>query len=137
MTRVALALLLTAAVAGCGTQSQSSSADKFKNADQKAVAQKIEDLESAGKRGKADDICSDILAKSLVDELNAAGTDCATEMKKAIEDADDFNLEVLDVKVTGDEATATVRRGDDGPTETMAFTHEGNSWRATSLSSGR
>jgi hypothetical protein len=130
------ALLATLALAGCGAQAQTSSVDKFRGADRE-VAQQVEDLESAGKRGKPEDICSDILAKSLVDDLNSAGTDCTTEMKKAIEDADDFDLEVLDVNVTGDEATARVRRGDDGPTETMAFTRENNQWRATSLSSSR
>jgi outer membrane murein-binding lipoprotein Lpp len=136
MMRLTVVLVVTLALAGCGAQAQTSSVDKFQGADRE-VAQQVEDLESDGKRGKAEDICSDILAKSLVDELNTAGTDCTTEMKKAIEDADDFDLEVLDVKVTGDEATATVRRGDDGPTETMAFTREGSSWRATALSSER
>jgi outer membrane murein-binding lipoprotein Lpp len=136
MMRLTVVLLVTLALAGCGAQAQPSSVDKFQGADRE-VAQQVEDLESDGKRGKAEDICSNILARSLVDELNAAGTDCTSEMKKAIEDADDFDLEVLDVKVTGDEATASVRRGDDGPTETMAFTREKNSWRATSLSSGR
>jgi hypothetical protein len=136
MMRLTIVLFMTLTLAGCGAQAQTSSLDKFKGADRE-VAQQVEDLESDGKRGKAEDICSDILAKSLVDELNTAGTDCTTEMKKAIEDADDFDLEVLDVKVTGDEATATVRRGDDGPTETMAFTREGSSWRATALSSER
>ena len=136
MMRLTIVLFMTLTLAGCGAQTQTSSLDKFKGADRE-VAQQVEDLESDGKRGKAEDICSDILAKSLVDELNMAGTDCTTEMKKAIEDADDFDLEVLDVKVTGDQATATVRRGDDGPTETMAFTREGSSWRATALSSER
>jgi hypothetical protein len=136
MKRVALVLLLTAAVAGCGSQSQSSSADKFKNADQKAVAQKIEDLESAGKRGKADDICSDILAKSLVHQLDSAGTSCGSEMKKAIDDANEFNLTVEKVTVNGDTATAEVKQGDKGPTETMQFTKENGQWRATALSNG-
>src|SRR5919197_1616500 len=136
MKRVALALLLTAAAAGCGTQSQSSSADKFKNADQKAVAQKIEDLESAGKRGKADDICSDILAKSLVAQLDRAGTSCGSEMKKAIDDANEFSLTVENVTVNGSTATAEVKQGDKGPTETMQFTKENGQWRATALSNG-
>ena len=57
-------------------------------------------------------------------------------MQKAIEDADDFDLEVLEVNITGTTATARVRRGDDGPTETMEFTRENNEWRATALSSG-
>ena len=55
-------------------------------------------------------------------------------MKKAIEDADDYELDVSDVTVTGSTATATVKRGDDGATQTMEFTREGSDWRATSLS---
>jgi len=136
MKRVALVLLLTAAIAGCGTQSQPSSADKFKNADQKAIAQKVEDLENAGRRGKADDICSDILAKSLVDQLDSAGTNCGSEIKKAIDDANEFNLTVENVTVNGDTATAAVKQGDNGPTETMQFTKENGQWRATALSNG-
>ena len=135
MKRVALALLLVA-IAGCGAQASTSSVDKFTDKDQKAVAQQVEDLASAGKRNKPDDICSNILAQELVSQLNSAGTDCATEMSKAIEDANEFNLTVEKVTVNGDTATAEVKQGDDGPTETMEFTREKNSWRATSLSSG-
>jgi hypothetical protein len=135
MKRVALALLLVA-VTGCGAQPSTSSVDKFTDKDQKAVAQQIEDLADAGRRNKPDDICSNILSQDLVSQLNAAGTDCATEMSKAIEDANEFNLEVEKVTIDGDTATADVKQGDDGPTETMEFTREKNSWRATSLSSG-
>jgi hypothetical protein len=133
MKRLALAFVLVA-FAGCGTQAQSSSVDQFKNPDQRAVAQKIEDLETAGKRGKPEDICGDILARTLVSQLDAAGTDCKTEMQKAIDDANDFDLDVRKVTVDGDRATAEVRQGKDGPTETMQFTRERNEWRATSLS---
>jgi hypothetical protein len=130
---VPLALLLLA-LAGCGTASQSSSVDNFKDSNQRAVAQKVEDLEDAGKRNKPDDICSDILSSKLVGELDSAGTDCATEMKKAIEDANDFDLEVTKVTINGDTATAEVRRGDSGPTEQMQFAREKGQWRATALS---
>ena len=134
MKRLALAILLLVAVAGCGAQSSKSSTDRFNDPDQKAVAQKVEDLEKAGKTGKPEDICSDILAKSLVSQLDAAGTSCQTEMQKAIDDANDFDLEVRKVTITGNEAKAEVQQGDDGPTETMTFTKEGDDWRATALS---
>jgi hypothetical protein len=133
MKRLALALLLLS-VAGCGAQSQQSSTDRFNDPDQKAVAQKVEDLEKAGKTGKPEDICSNILAKSLVSQLDAAGTSCQTEMQKAIDDANDFDLEVRKVTIEGNEATAEVQQGDDGPTEKMTFTKEGDDWRATALS---
>jgi hypothetical protein len=136
MKRFAPALLVVVlSLVGC-TQAEPTSVEQFKGAEA-AVAQKVEDLEKAGKSGNPDDICSDILAKELVDELKAGGTDCTTEMQKAIEDADDFDLEVRDVAITGETATARVQRGDDGPTETMQFTREGTQWRATALSSSQ
>jgi hypothetical protein len=135
MKRVALAVLLVA-FAGCGAQAQSSSADKFSDPDQKAVAEKVEALETAGKRNQADDICSKILAKTLVSQLNAAGTDCETEIQKAIDDANDFDLEVRKVTINGNEATAEVVQGSNDKTETMTFTKENGDWRATALSSG-
>jgi hypothetical protein len=38
------------------------------------------------------------------------------------------------VNITGSTATVSVRRGEDGPTETMEFTKENGQWRATALS---
>jgi hypothetical protein len=131
-----LAILGVLFLAGCGAAQESSSVEKFKSGDEREVAQKIEDLQQAGSRRDPEQICTEILAKSLVRELEAAGASCTDEMKKAIEDADDYELDVREVTVTGSTATATVRRGDDGPTETMEFTREGSDWRATSLSSG-
>jgi hypothetical protein len=120
-------------LAGCGASSQPSSAEEFQG-EQRAVAQKVEDLQEAGERREPEKICSDILARALVQQLEAAGTNCTQEMEKAIEDADDYALDVQKVEVDGATATVTVKRGDDGPTETMEFTQEGGQWRATSLS---
>jgi hypothetical protein len=128
-----LAILAVLLLAGCGQAQESSTVENFQG-DERAVAQKVEDLQQAGSRRDPETICTEILAKSLVDQIEEAGASCTDEMKKAIEDADDYELEVRDVTVTGSDATATVRQGDDGPTETMEFTREGNDWRATSLS---
>jgi hypothetical protein len=130
--RVAILPLLL--LAGCGaSSSQPSSVDDFKG-DERAVAQKVEDLQQAGESQEPETICNDILARSLVQQLEAAGSDCTQEMEKAVEDADDYALDVTDVSISGSTATAKVRRGEDGPTETMEFTKEGGQWRATSLS---
>jgi hypothetical protein len=128
-----LALLGLLAVAGCGAQAEPSSVEKFQG-EERAVAQKIEDLQEAGESRKPDDICSEILARSLVRQLEAAGADCVDEMETAIDDADDYDLDVQDVTISGSTATAEVRRGADGPTVTMEFTRENDQWRATSLS---
>ena len=135
MKRLAVPIVIAAvALAGCGAQAdQTSSADKFQG-EERAVAQKIEDLQEAGESRKPEDICSQILSRTLVSQLEAAGADCASEMEKAIDDADDYDLDVQEVTVTGSNATASVRRGEDGPTETMEFTKENGEWRATALS---
>ena|SRR5688500_4312195 len=126
-------LLAALALAGCGAQTEPSSVENFEG-EERAVAQKVEDLQEAGEGRNPEDICSDILASSLVQQLEAAGVKCADEMEKAIDDADDYHLQVQDVTISGSTATAEVRRGDDGPTETMEFTKENGQWRATSLS---
>ena len=135
MKRLAVLIVIGAlGLAGCGAQAdQTSSADKFQG-EERAVAQKVEDLQEAGESRKPEDICSEILARALVQELEAAGVDCADEMEKAIDDADDYDLDVQNVTVNGSNATASVRRGEDGPTETMEFTKENGEWRATALS---
>ena len=127
-----LAILPALLLAGCGAAAQQSSLEKFQG-DERAVAQKVEELQDAGTQGEPR-ICNDILSRTLVQELEAAGADCTDEMQKAIDDADDYELDVRDVTISGATATATVRRGDDGPTQKMEFTREGNDWRATSLS---
>jgi hypothetical protein len=131
--RNALALLVVLALtaAGCGAQ-QDSSTDRFQGAEAQ-VAQVIEDLQSAGEKGDAQQICDEILARALVDQIKAAGADCASEMEDAIADADDYELEVRDVTVSGNTATAEVRQADGGNVRTFEFAREGNGWRATAL----
>jgi hypothetical protein len=128
-----LAIIPLLLLAGCGASTQPSSVENFKG-DERAVAQKVEDLQKAGEGRDPETICGEILARSLVQQLEAAGSNCTQEMEKAIEDADDYALDVTDVSISGSSATATVRRGEDGTTETMEFTQEGGQWRATSLS---
>jgi hypothetical protein len=68
-----------------------------------------------------------------VTELKTAGGDCVTEMDRAIKDANDYDLQVTSVKVTGPTATAQVRQGKDGKVATFSFVKEGGAWRASAL----
>jgi hypothetical protein len=137
MRRLALAPLLLAALAfaGCTTAGSSSSSKKFSGA-AGDVADAVGDIETAGKRKDADRLCSELLARSLVEQLDAGGTSCKQEMKDALADADEFALSVRDVKVSGTEATATVRQGSDGPTRTIQLVKEGTRWKASEFSTG-
>jgi hypothetical protein len=127
-----LPLVLAALASGCA--GNASSAGNFQG-EEKQVADVVEKLQSAGETGDAKTICDDLLAKSLSDQIKAAGSTCEQEMDKAIKDADDFDLEVQDVTIDGDKATAKVKGRDRGADRVRTFQFErvGSSWRVTSL----
>ena len=130
MRRVAAiaALLLAAALAGCGATG--SSGASFAG-EEKQIADQVEALQAAGETGNAKKLCDEVLARSLRDSLSAPGSTCQTELDKAIKDADDFDLSVQDVAITGNRATAQVSGR--GGTRTLAFAREGADWRISSL----
>jgi hypothetical protein len=128
-----LPLMLAAVLAGCGPAPTSS--NQFKGTE-KDVAQTIEDLQSDAQARKESAICNDVLSRALADKIKSSGSDCAGEMEKLTGDADDFELKVTDVKVTGNSATATVesRRGSDKKAKTTySLIREGSSWRLNDL----
>jgi hypothetical protein len=132
MKRAAAGFAALLLLAGCGA-GQPSSEERFQGAERE-VATQVEELQAAGNADEPEKICTEILSRRLVTELEAAGTTCNEEMEKAIQDADDFELDVREVTIQGNEATARVRRGEDGPTATFEFVRENGQWRATSLS---
>jgi hypothetical protein len=132
MKRAAAGLVALLFLAGCGA-GQASWEERFKGAEREVAAQ-VEELQAAGNADEPEKICAEILSRRLVTELEAAGTTCNEEMDKAIQDADDFELDVREVTVEGNQATVQVRRGADGPTATFEFVRENGQWRATDLS---
>jgi hypothetical protein len=129
---VAVPLVLALLAAGCA--GSSSSTNDFEG-EQQRVADVVEKLQSAGETGDAKEICDQVLAKSLADQIKAAGSTCEQEMDKAIKDADDFDLEVESVTIQGDTATAKVKGRDRGAdrVRTFEFEKDGPNWRATNL----
>ena len=134
MPRALLAVPLVLAVLASSCAGSSSSASKFKG-EEKKVADVVEKLQTAGETGDEGVICDDVLAKELRDEIQEAGSTCEQEIAKAIKDADDFELEVEDVTIEGDKATAKVKGRDRGKDRVrdFEFVREGAGWRATSL----
>ncbi|HEX8104521.1 MAG TPA: hypothetical protein VF533_18030 [Solirubrobacteraceae bacterium] len=122
--------LIAVALAGC-TAGQATSAGKFKG-EEKKVAEVVDDLQTAGQAKDAGEICSRILAPELVDKLAAPGRSCSDEVDKALDDADDFALDVKDVAVTGTTATARVEDADDKPRE-LRLVKQSAGWRIASL----
>jgi hypothetical protein len=117
-------------LAGCGGQA-SSSADEFQGAE-RDVAEVVDDLASAARSGDGEEICTRIVSSELAEEL-AAGGDCQDEAAAAVGDADEFDLEVRDVTVSGSTARAQVRQIDDGRMATFELERAGRGWRVTSF----
>jgi hypothetical protein len=126
---IAGALLL----AGCG--GEASSAGEFEG-EQRAVAEAVEEIQTAAERRDAEKLCRELLAKDLRDKAADAGTSCDKAMEKAVEDADSFDLDVEKVEVSGTTATVTVN-GDAGEkrrSATVEMVKEDGRWRAASFS---
>jgi hypothetical protein len=123
--------VLAVALAGCG---QSSSATNFAGAEQ-GVAEQVEELEAASESRDGDRACSEILSSALRTAMRADGRSCAQEVEEAMQDADDSALDVREVTVTGDRATAVVTARIDGADRrrTLELVREGNAWRIDSL----
>jgi hypothetical protein len=133
-TVLAVPLVLAALATGCGASA--SSAGDFEG-EERRVADVVEQLQSAGETGDAAEICNEVLSQQLRDQIQEAGASCEQELDKAIDDADDYELEVEDVTISGNSATATVRGRDRGEERVrdFEFVREGRNWRATSLGS--
>lgn len=134
----AAALLGAAVLSGCAATTKDSAA-KF-TGERKAVAQAVEDLQSAGKKKDAQRICDDLLARDVVARLKKSGGakhDCANALSDSLDDADSFDMTVKQVRVSGTTATATVKSeaGKKDPTDTLTFVKEGQNWKLSAIGS--
>lgn len=140
---VALLATLPLVLSACG-QTTKDSAEDFQG-EQKAVAQTVEDLQSAAsKKDGQDRICTQLLAPALVTQIKTAATrtdpkaTCQTALKDSLRDADTFDLTVEKVVVDGDKATATVTSdagGGQDRTDTLELVKVGNGWKIATLGS--
>jgi len=125
-----LLLALAAALPGC--TAQNSDTAKFSGEEQK-VADTVEDLQTAGQDGDPRRICRGILAEDVVKKLEKSGSTCEKTIDRALDDADNYELEVKEVTVTGTSATAEVEAGAKNEKATLKLVKSGPDWRVQSL----
>jgi hypothetical protein len=133
----AVLCVLALIAAGCGAGETDSS--KSFDGQERAVARAVEDLEKAGRDGKEREICSQLLSERLLAAVRKQGTNCVTAVKEALEDTDSFDLEVEDVTINGERASAKVKSGRAGgseKTDTLGLQREGAEWKIASLGGG-
>jgi hypothetical protein len=101
---------------------------------EKDVAQALDDLTDAARRKDGGRVCSELLAKALVDKLDANGG-CSKALDDQLDDVDVAALDVDDVTVSGNCATAKVRAEFNGDkmTSTLKLALEDRRWRLAGL----
>jgi hypothetical protein len=133
---VPLLLVLPLALGACG-QTQKDSANDFQG-DQRAVAQTVEDLQTASRKKDEAKICNTLLAPTLVAKIKSAsnGT-CEKVLKDALEDVDSFELQVKKVTINGTKADATVTSdtGTKNRTDTLQLVKDRGAWKISTLGS--
>ena len=137
--RLAPALLLALALAGCG-QAASSDTGDF-SGEEERVAEVVGDLSSAATQGEEATVCDDILSAALQRDIagvegdEPADESCPSEVEKAFDDADEMVIDVDDVTVQGERATAEVSSEQAGGrvTRTFEFVKEDDEWRIDSF----
>ncbi len=139
MPRPVLAAVLAAvpalALAGCTASGSGDDSSGDFQGQARLVANTVEDLQSAGSKGREGEICTNLLARPLAVRIGARANSCAKAVDAALEDTDAFDLEVKSVRVQGARATARVRadRGDRDELVTLGFVKQGAGWRISDL----
>ena len=124
-------ILLTVVLAGCGTTPESRDFD----GEAAQVAESVESLQEAAVASDEARICRTLLAEAFVERIEQGAGECPEEMEATLDDTDALVLEVVDVKVSGTTATATVdsRQGEDEVRRELSYVKERDDWRLADL----
>ncbi|TMK41211.1 MAG: nuclear transport factor 2 family protein [Actinobacteria bacterium] len=135
--RLASALTCATAIAslaaGCA-QAPQTSAGRF-SGESKAVAQEIDDWNSAASKHDEKHICQQDLSGALVAALDRAKGGCQDAVRRQLDAADTFTTSVQSVSVNGDQATAQVKSSHNGHDriDTLTLIKEGGRWHLAGL----
>jgi hypothetical protein len=131
---LALLVALPLVLGACG-QSAKDSASDFQG-DQKAVAETVEELQTASRKNDGAKICTTLLAPALVAQVKkASGGDCEKGIEDALSDADSFELQVQKVTISGNKASAVVKSegADEDRVDTLNLVKDGRVWKVATL----
>jgi Domain of unknown function (DUF4878) len=122
---------LTLAACGGGSSPERSDADRVRDT-----------LGAFGEASAKHDyrrVCAELLAKPVIDSVRRAGLSCESAMKSALEGVQAPKIEVREVKITGDRASAkvhTTAANQPASDDTVALVKEGGDWKIGALSGG-
>lgn len=134
-------VVAAAGVTGCAQQGGVD--DKEFTGEANRVANTIRELDDAYVDEQNDDdgartACRTLLSKRVVAALG--GADCPRNAKAALDNADTTQMDVRDIKITGNVATAQVRielNDDEQRVDTMKLVQEGRAWKFDGSTTGQ
>jgi len=130
------AVAAAATLAGCSAQSNSKAADDYSGT-QKDVVTVVDDLINNASKKDGKEICTTVLSQQLIAKLGAGGRPCADVVNDQLDDASNFDLDVVKNGVTVSGNTARVRTTSDfdgdKATRTITLGKQGNDWRITGI----
>lgn len=133
------ALAAVVALTGCSSQSTSKAADDYSGA-QKDVVTVVDDLINNAAKKDGKEICTTVFAATLADKLKNGTTDCADAVGDQLDDASNWDLDVVEkgVTVSGNTATVKTTSDFDGKTtpRTLTLAKQDNDWRITGIETG-
>jgi hypothetical protein len=127
----ALALVMAAAVAGCGGSDDDAEEQEPPqiSGDQRGILGTIDSLEAASRSGDADQICEELFTEGLVRSIRrASGHSCQAEVSDTLMSPDAQFSVSRNIEVNGPRAKATIRE-QNGDVSTIRLVKEGGSWR--------
>ncbi|HVW16610.1 MAG TPA: hypothetical protein VHB30_00030 [Solirubrobacteraceae bacterium] len=125
---------------GCGAAATDNAKDR--TGAKKDVAQAIDDFASAARKGDEGKICNELIAPALRAKLAARakatgrGADCSDQLHDSIRDADQFDMRVDSISISGRTATVRVTTKtpqDPDPVDTVTLVDQ-RGWRISALS---
>jgi hypothetical protein len=84
-------------------------------------------------------VCADLLAKPVIDSVRRAGLSCESAMKTALQGVESPKLEVRQVTIKGNRASAkvhTTAANQQASDDTVALVREGATWKIGALGGG-
>ena len=120
------------ALAGCGGGSA-------KRSDADRVRDTLGAFGEASAKHDYRRVCAELLAKPVIDSVRRAGLSCESAMKSALEGVQAPKIEVRQVTITGNRASAkvhTTAANQPASDDTVALVKEGGDWKIGALSGG-
>ena len=84
-------------------------------------------------------MCAELLAKPVIDSVRRAGLSCESAMKSALQGVQSPKLEVGEVTIKGNRASAevhTTAANQPASDDTVALVREGGDWKIGALGGG-